>query len=316
MIGIVGKSILLGLDGAVPTMTNVLPIQAVTLRNADFDYINVTRNLLNDLPTSIPIEWTSATIMNSDFNSLNAGNLEFLSNNITRLLVQRIRTDIGDGSWVTLFEIPVTDQAELSFVVNDFTNISNATYIYRIVPILIQDGVEVEGVGSETSEIESLFDGVFICNIDDFIKLYAGVEYGTMQTTQITGVHQTLGNKYPIIVTNSKVKYHTGSISGTIVNKDYGEIDFNSGRRFDLDEKKIIQRRKEVEEFVNDNKPKILKDGAGNCWLCLFTSEVNYDFFNAWGKSLGTISTSWTELGDAESEKDLRRTGFVGGVNV
>lgn len=315
MIGVVGKSVLLGVDGAISTMTNVLPIQKVTLKNADFGYINVTRNLLNDFPTSIPVDWTSATIMNSNFNSLNAGNLEFLSNNISKLLVQRSRTDSGDGSWITLFEIPVANQTELSFVVNDFSNISHATYIYRIVPILIQDDIEVEGVGSETEEIESLFNGVFICDSNDFIRLYEGVEYGQMQTTQITGVHQTLGNKYPIIVANSKVKYHSGSISGTIVNKDYGQIDFNTGNKIDLDEKKIIQRRKEVEEFLNDNKPKILKDEAGNCWLCLFTSDISYNFFNAWGKSLGTMSTSWTEIGDAEVEKDLRRTGIIGGVN-
>lgn len=316
MIGIVGQSILLGVDGAIPTMANVLPIQEVTLRNADFSYLHVTKNLLNSLPTSIPMSWVSSTIMDATFNNLNAGNLDFLSDNINKLIVQRSRTDSGDGSWVTLFEIPIENQSELSFTVNDFTNISGATYVYKIVPILNQSGVEVEGVGSISEEVESLFDGVFICTSDDFIKLYAGVKYNDMQAVQITGVHQTLNNKYPIIVSNSKVGYHTGGLSGTILNKDYGEIDAESGTRIQLDSKKIVQRRKEVEDFINSKHPKILKDSDGNAWLVIFTDNINYSFFNDWGKSLGDMSMSWTEIGNPEDERDLRRTGFVGGVNA
>lgn len=316
MIGIVGQSILLGVDGAIPTMANVLPIQEVTLRNADFSYLHVTKNLLNSLPTSIPMSWVSSTIMDATFNNLNAGNLDFLSDNINKLIVQRSRTDSGDGSWVTLFEIPIENQSELNFTVNDFTNISGATYVYKIVPILNQSGVEVEGVGSISEEVESLFDGVFICTSDDFIKLYAGVKYNDMQAVQITGVHQTLNNKYPIIVSNSKVGYHTGGLSGTILNKDYGEIDAESGTRIQLDSKKIVQRRKEVEDFINSKHPKILKDSDGNAWLVIFTDNINYSFFNDWGKSLGDMSMSWTEIGNPEDERDLRRTGFVGGVNA
>lgn len=316
MIGIVGQSILLGVDGAIPTMANVLPIQEVTLRNADFSYLHVTKNLLNSLPTSIPMSWVSSTIMDATFNNLNAGNLDFLSDNINKLIVQRSRTDSGDGSWVTLFEIPIENQSELSFTVNDFTNISGATYVYKIVPILNQSGVEVEGVGSISEEVESLFDGVFICTSDDFVKLYAGVKYNDMQAVQITGVHQTLNNKYPIIVSNSKIGYHTGGLSGTILNKDYGEIDVESGTRIQLDSKKMVQRRKEVEDFINNKHPKILKDSDGNAWLVIFTDNINYSFFNDWGKSLGDMSMSWTEIGNPEDERDLRRTGFVGGVNA
>lgn len=316
MIGVVGKGVLLGIDGAIPSMANVLPVRRVTLRNADFDYLNVTRNILNDLPTSIPVEWASSTIMNSDFNSLNAGNLEFLSDAISRLVVQRSRTDGADNSWITLFEIPIENQSELSFVVNDFTNVSGATYVYRIVPILEQDGIEVEGIGSESEEVESVFDGVFICDTESFVKLYAGVQYGTMETTQITGVHQTLNNKYPIIVTNSKTGYKTGSVSGTILNKDYGEINPETNTPFNLDSKKIIQRRKEIEDFITNKKPKILKDMDGNCWMVIFTDNVGYEFFNAWGKSLGNMSMSWTEVGNPESERDLRRTGLIGGAVV
>lgn len=314
MLGIVGKSILLGLDSASPTSTNVTPIKSVTLRNANFEYLNATKNKLDDLPHSLPIEWMSHTIMDVDFQNLNAGNLGFISEAVSRILVQRIRTDIP-GEWITLFEIPVESQNELKFVVNDFTNVAGARYKYRFLPILRQGDIEIEGSGVPTNEIYSNFDGVFICDQDTFIKLYAGVDYGTIQATQVTGVHDTLNNKYPIIVANSNAGYKTGSISATILNKDYGELNPLTNSKFDLDERKILEHKKEIEEFLLNKKPKILKDYAGNIWLCYFPSAVNYDFFNAWGKSLGTMSTDWVEIGDPEEERDLRRTGLIGGAN-
>lgn len=63
MVGILGQSVLLGADAIVPMLNNVSPLQIVELRNGNFDYINITKNLLSDLPTSIPVEWSSNTIM-------------------------------------------------------------------------------------------------------------------------------------------------------------------------------------------------------------------------------------------------------------
>ena len=81
MVGILGQSVLLGADAIVPMLNNVSPLQIVELRNGNFDYINITKNLLSDLPTSIPVEWSSNTIMNCTFDNLQAGNLEYLSDN-------------------------------------------------------------------------------------------------------------------------------------------------------------------------------------------------------------------------------------------
>jgi hypothetical protein len=136
-----------------------------------------------------------------------------------------------------------------------------------------------------------------------------------MQTTQITGVHQTLGGKYPIIVANSNVKYHTGSVSGTILNQDYGQPNEDSSAIVGLDRVKIVKARQEVDEFLTNKKPKILKDDNGNMWLVIFVDDVNYAWFNEWGRGLGDISANWIEIGDATSGADLRRTHILGGVN-
>ena len=258
MVGILGQSVLLGADAIVPMLNNVSPLQIVELRNGNFDYINITKNLLSDLPTSIPVEWSSNTIMNCTFDNLQAGNLEYLSDNINRILVKRKRTDepYNESTWTTLFEIPVYDQSNLNFVVNDFTNVYGATYVYQLVPVIVQEQggiqIEVEGLGQDSEEIESLFGGVFICDSETFVRLYAGVSYGDMQTTQITGIHQTLSGKYPIIVANSNVNYHSGSVSGTILNEDYEQISDDPSNRVGLDRIKIVKARKEVDEFLTN----------------------------------------------------------------
>lgn len=321
MVGIVGQSVLLGADAIVPMLNNVYPLQIVEMRNGNFDYLHITKSLLNDFPVSIPLQWTANTIMNCTFDNLQAGNLEYLSDSISKILVKRKRTDepYNETTWTTLFEIPVYDQSNLSFVINDFTNAYGATYVYQLVPVIVQEQggvqIEVEGLGQDSEEIESKFGGVFICDNDSFVRLYAGVTYGDMQTTQITGVHQTLGGKYPIIVANSNVKYHTGSVSGTILNQDYGQPNEDSSAIVGLDRVKIVKARQEVDEFLTNKKPKILKDDNGNMWLVIFVDDVNYTWFNEWGRGLGDISANWIEIGDATSGTDLRRTHILGGVN-
>ena len=118
------------------------------------------------------------------------------------------------------------NQNNLNFTFNDNSNIYGAVYQYQLVPVTVQHqgdiDIEIEGTGQPSKNITSSFNGVFICDAETFAKLDAGVEYGTAETVQLTGVHTTLGGQYPIVVTNSKVNYHTNSINGTILNTDYG----------------------------------------------------------------------------------------------
>ena len=315
MIGIVGRGVLLGVDSIIPNSNNITNIDVVELSGGIFEYLNAVRSVYDDYPVSIPVDWVGTTIMNCTFNSLNAGNLDFAFDNISKILIQRKRIDApyNEPTWTTLFEVPIVDQANLNFTFNDITNVNGATYQYQLVPVAIQEqggiDIEIEGVGEPSEEVLSSFDGVFICDANTFIKLYAGVEYGSMQTIQVVGTHQTLGNKYPIVVANSNTNYHTNSISGTILNKNYGEQN-EDGTYIGLNRQKIVEAREELDKFLTNKKPKIIKDSNGNIWLVIFTDNINYSFFNEWGQGLGDISATWTEIGDAKLGKDIRRVGI------
>ena len=321
MIGFAGQSVLLGIDSIMSMGNKTYPINTVRLSNGVFNYLNAIRGVYDDYPVSIPVDWVGTTIMNCEFDSLNAGNLEYAVDNISKIRIQRKRIDppYDEALWTTLFEVPIVDQNNLNFTFNDFTNINGAIYQYQLVPVAMQEQggieIEVDGIGQPSEEVLSKFDGVFICDSETFIKLYAGVEYGSIQTTHLTGVHQTLGGKYPIIVANSNVNYHTGSISGTILNKDYGNRN-EDGTYVSLDRKKIVEARQELDAFLTKKTPKIIKDSNGNAWLVMFTDNIDYSFFNEWGQGLGKMSANWTEIGDALSLEDLERTGIINGLGA
>lgn len=313
MFSFVGLNLVFDKDALNPPGINIVNIDKVELRHSEVTHFYVTRNTSNEWTGEKPAEWSNDTIMDASFvNSTNAGNLDYVTNEVSKILVKRREVGILNSPWITLFEIPVINSEGLSFNIRDYFNVNDTIYEYALVPVLQQEQsgitVEVEGRYEVTDQVMSQFDGVFICSRDNYYKLYAGVQYDSMTTIQLTGVHETLGSKYPIVVTNSNTAYHTGGVTGTILNKDY-----NTTHVFDR--KKIVEARNELEQFLTDKKPKIIKDWNGNIWLVIFTDNLDTSYANEWGMGMADVTGRWTEVGDPTSEEDLRYAGMIGGVN-
>lgn len=313
MLNFVGLNLVFDKDAMNPPGINIVNIDNVELHHAEVTHFHVDRNTTNEWTGQKPTEWNNDTIMNASFvNSTNAGNLDYVTNEVNKILVKRRRVGILNDPWITLFEIPVINSEGLSFNIRDYFNANDTTYEYALVPVLQQEQsgvtVEVEGRYEVTDQVMSQFDGVFICSRDNYYKLYAGVEYDNLSTVQVTGVHETLGSKYPIVVTNSNTAYRTSGVSGTILNKDYNTT-------HELNRKKMVQAREELEQFLTDKKPKVIKDWNGNIWLVIFTDSIDTSFANEWGMGLATVNGKWTEIGDVNNEDDLRYAGMIGGVN-
>ena len=182
------------------------------------------------------------------------------------------------------------------------------TYKYALVPLLTQQqsGVEVEVEGGYTvsDEVQSVFDGVYIGDATGVQRLKAGVAYNNLNTNQQVGVIPTLGNKYPVIVSNGNIQYDTGSVSGLIVPDDF----YSNGNLSRLD---ISDKREAINDFLTNKKPKILKDWNGNIWLVVFTDNVDVSFDDNYGMGVATFTSGWTEVGDPTNQEDLQRTGLI-----
>ena len=232
---------------------------------------------------------------------------------ITNILVKR--QDVADvsGTWLTLHSQPITQASDMNFTFIDFLNQYGKTYKYALVPLLTQtqSGVEVEVEGGYTvsDEVQSIFDGVFIADSTGSQKCKANVGYGNVDMNQVVGSITPIGAKYPVVITNSKNKYHNGSISGTIVPDDY----YFNGNLSRID---MVNKRNELEQFLTNKRAKIIKDWNSNIWLVMITGNIGCNFNNNYGMGMVNFNANWIEVGDPTNQQDLQATGLidVGGV--
>ena len=268
------------------------------------------------------------------------------SSDITKVLVKRLDTEDVKQTWVTLFSIDIIEASDMNFTVVDFYNRYGRIYQYAVVPVLLQTqsgvSVEVEGGYTLSPKVESFFDGVYVADNTAIQRLKAGVGYNDMSLRQEVGEIETIGNQYPVIVSNSHLKYHRGSLSAMAIpdsyyaTSEYGVLeDFLTSDAEEiltsshgvlaaylyqptqqLSRTGMVKYRIALEEFMTNKSPKILKDWNGNIWLIMFTSDVTTDFTNEWGMGIATVTASWAEIGDAESQEDLQDCGLIdlGGV--
>ena len=296
-------------------------IDTAVVSNCVMNQMTVVNNCDPDISTERPTSWDDSFIMNADAarGTLNAGNVDDLLENINAVKIKRRELDkyssISEG-WIDVAMVSINNLTDLKFMVYDITARSGIAYEYTLVPVFeqYQGGVVVtieSGIGENSVRIpvNSDFQGVFICDTEGYQSLFANVSYDDMTTEQLTGVHQTLGGKYPIVVANSAINYATGGVSGTILNKNYGTV--TSDGAVGLNRSDIVSARNEFIEFITKSNSKIIKDWNGNIWLVSITENPEYSFVNEWGMGLGSLHFNWTEIGDAMNDDDLKRAGAI-----
>ncbi len=277
--------------------SSVENINRTEIAGAIFNHFNVTRDVNLPFTTEIP-NWTYDTIMDANFNgNLNAGNVDFLIEQISSIKIKRRKT--GEFDWITLTEIPINSVEDLSFTFNDILNANNEDYDYALVPTLnnVEGNYIINNVFSE-------FNGVFIGDADSIYKFMYEVDYGSNSRAQQIGTFEPIGNKYPIVVANGDLSYNTGTISATLLNDEFE----NTGV---VDRQAIVQKKELLKTFLTNKKAKILKDWNGNIWLCIVTSSPQFDYKSGSGMGIPQVTFSWTEIGDAESQEDLYANGLV-----
>lgn len=290
-------------DSAVPynTGTNISDIYSIKLSNAIFDHFTVTRNVTSPISISMPSEWDYYMMLNANFKgNISAGNVAYSISQINSFKIKRRLK--GTFEWATLKQFPVVSIADLTVNLQDFFCANFDEYEYAFVPIT--NNIEGDYI---TNSIVSRFDGVFLADINNIYKFYAGVSYGMGTQVQKIGIFDPFGRKYPIVVSNSTINYYNGSFSGTVLPSSYLENRV-------LDSLSMVKRRKEILDFLTNKKAKILKDWNGNMWLILVVGQPSVSFIEASSMMLANISSDFVEVGNANSQSDLFSNGLIEGV--
>jgi hypothetical protein len=284
----------------------------------------------------------------SGYISVTSNLSESYSGNITKILVKRQDVDDVNHKWISLYSKSINNAGDMNFTFIDFFNQYGKIYQYALVPVITQQqggvSVEVEGGYTKSVPVKSVFDSVYITDGIGSQRLKAGVAYESMQYQQVTGVHNTIGGKYPIVVTNSNVGYHSGSISAQIMPEKFysknGNVDLSGYaylmtsemqklcnqdgnvlvaklQTYDLlSRTSMVEQRNVLEQFLTNKKPKVIKDWNGNMWLVMFVDNLDISFDNSWGMGMAVVSGNWVEIGNPNDESDLENLGLIdlGGV--
>lgn len=281
-----------------PVPTSIENITQVQIQNGIYDEVYITKDVESSYSTNIP-EWDYNTIFDVKFhNNLTAGNLDFLSTQISEIRVKR-RVK-GTFNWITVGIFEVHSFSDITnLVFNDYFNRNNVEYEYAFVPVV--EGIEGQYI---INDVFSQFDGIFIADINSIYKFYSDVSYGSSTRVQKVGVFEPIGKKYPIIVSNSLLNYNTGSVTGNILPKDYliNRV---------LDRFEMVEERKAIEDFLTTKTAKVLKDWNGNIWCVFVIDSPTVNYVANYGMGISSVSFSWTEIGDLDNQEDWDTNNLV-----
>ncbi len=298
MIGLLGYNFCSDINSLDPTPTSVEDINYSKIQNGVFDHLNISKNVTDAYNTTVPSDWNYDTIFNADFNGeISGGNVDQIAGEITEVRIKRRIK--GTFDWTTIRVIPIADTSQLTFLITDNIALNNTEYEYAFVPVT--NNVEGNYI---IESIMSHFNGVYICDVNTVFKFMEGVEYGASDATQKIGVFQPFNRQYPVIVSNGVINYQTGSIGGFILPDDFEETG-------NLNRAEMVSKRKVLVDFLNNKKPKVIKDWNGNSFLCFITGNPQTTFDNNYGMGIAKVNASWTEIGDVNNKKDLYESGMI-----
>ena len=179
------------------------------------------------------------------------------------------------------------------------------------------------------------FYGALFSDKDKILKVSFNFELSNRANAANRTKTDTLGGQYPIFTQNSKLKYHTYSISGRISSEDDGELFLPKEEvfgneyynyRYNLDvalphtsECKSIKSnndwlyereyRDAVEEWLNNGKPKLFRSMTeGNMIVILDGVSMTPDI--TLGRRLYDFSATMYEIGNGKDIKDISSFGL------
>ena len=193
--------------------------------------------------------------------------------------------------------MPINDPSDIDFVRYDYLAQNEEDYEYAIVPII----GNVEGEYSINS-IQSKFYGIFITDGESSYKLKPNASYSSTERVRQSAVYEPYGSKYPVVISTGQLSYDKGTVSGDI-------IVFSNDEQ--LDRKKTVERLETIKDFLATPSAKILKDFNGNIWLVALSDNLQMNYYSEVGMGFANISFNWSEVGDANSGKDLYDNNLI-----
>lgn len=283
-----GTTFMCGKYAFMPPATNINNFNTLSITDGTYDHLFLSSNI-NETIDNINDDWKYETKLNAKFNTdLEGGNVGFSVKNTDTIVIKTREKDEFD--WKTIYTIPINKSEDFNFVLNYPYSRNHSDNEYMLLSTI--NGIENSYVITECS---TNFDGFFIVDKDNVYGTMCNIDYSDITQNINTSVLELLNNIYPTVYTNSDTNYTSGSTSGCFLKFDFDTctIDTSGG----------IKYRKDVMQWLCNNKAKILKLNDGRIYLIKITGKPTD--ISEGHEDLRRISFEWVEIGDVNSEKDL-----------
>jgi hypothetical protein len=272
------------------TPTNIQDITYIEISNGIYDELFGSDNPNVEMNDSSK-KWDFDTRLYAKFqNNLMAGNVDYAASMVSSVRIKRRKND--EHQWFTVFDIQIDTNDDFEFELIDRYAQGSQDYYYAMVPVI----EHVEGNINKNS-ITSKFNNYFILDKDISYPIIFNTNLNVELNKNI-GIVNTLGSKYPFVISNGLSQYKTGTLKFSLAPMVNCEINVDGGYNY----------RTQFEEWITNGKPKILKDWTGQIYMMDITSSIpiDYTYYN-----LPSYQIQFTEIGNPLSEIDMYNNNFI-----
>ena len=277
-------------DAMSYTSTFLNDITYISISNGIYDELFGTDNPdigMNDSSK----KWDYDTRFYSKFqNNLVAGNVDYAASMVSSMRIKRRKNN--EHQWFTMFDIPIETNDDFEFELIDRYAQGSQDYYYSMVPVI----EHIEG-NINKNEIRSEFDYYFILDRDVSYPIIFNTNL-SLELVKNIGIVNTLGQKYPFVISNGQSQYKTGSLQFSLAQVVDCDIDIANGYNY----------RTQFEEWITNGKPKILKDWTGQIFMIDITNSIPIDcsFYQ-----LPSYQIQFTEIGNPLDETSMYNNAFI-----
>lgn len=269
-------------------------ITTLKLGNMIIDELYSTENVLINFNWKIPDSWELDTYLHSKYqDSTHAGNVSYGPGMVSKIKIKR--RYIGEFEWKTIYEQPVETLEDLMITFNDYYNPTGREVEYAYVAVI--DGVDTN---SAFNTVKSEFETYFLCgNNGESYPLILNLD-NQVTYNRDSNIVKSPGRKFPYVINNGITQYYSGSLKVTFIQMDEKcRLDAENGWKY----------RNDIDKFLANGEPKILKSFEGDMWMIDVINPIPRT--NEGHYQLISQSFDWVESGDPFDIGDLYDNGFI-----
>lgn len=275
-------------------------ISTLKISNVKADELYATSKVLVKFDWKIPESWTLDTHLHAKYqNSLQAGNIVNSKDTVSSIKIKK--RFVGDFEWKTIHEQEVNTSEDFIVEYYDYYEPSGRDIEYSYVMVVgSSDGMGGTDTEIAKSKVKSEFTNYFICGIDgESYPMILDVDNNITYNRE-SNIIKSPGNKYPYVNNNGITQYYSGTVTATFIQlDDKCQFDFDNSWKY----------RNEIDQFLANGEPKILKSFEGDIWLVNVINNIprtnNGHYQNV------SQQIEWVEAGNPFSVGDLYDNGFI-----